>query len=95
LGFTDIAVGNSTKSLTANEIELKADQTSAQAYFQSALGAFFPATYTSDLTATSDYDVVFYFGTDLSESSTSPTPTVTGADIAPPSTSTATPVPTL
>ena len=91
LGFTDIAVGNSTKSLTANEVELKTDQASAQAYFQSELGTFFPATYTTDLAATSDYDVVFYIGTDLRESSTGTSPTVTEADTAPPSTSTATP----
>ena len=90
-GQTDIAVGNSTKSLTANEVELKTDQASAQAYFQSELGTFFPATYTTDLAATSDYDVVFYIGTDLRESSTGTSPTVTEADTAPPSTSTATP----
>jgi hypothetical protein len=72
LGFKNIAVGNSKEKLTTNKIQLKPSQASAQAYFESALGSYFPATFTTDLKESSTYDVVLMIGTDLSTGGAAP-----------------------
>jgi hypothetical protein len=66
LGFTSVAVGNSPEKFTENKIKTKAASSTASAYFDQELGDFFTATSTSDLSASSTYDVVFYIGKDLS-----------------------------
>lgn len=91
LGFTDIAVGNSPENLTENKVELKAAQSSAKGYFESELASYFPATYTTDLSDSSTYDIVFYIGTDLSGAAI--TPTDADVESTPPSSTTVTPTP--
>ncbi len=86
LGFKNVAVGNATDNLVANQIKLKTDYAEYQSYFESELGTFFPATYTDDLKSTSTYDIVFYIGTDLSKADDSASATSTDE-----ATSTATP----
>lgn len=65
LGFTNVTVGNSKEKATENKVQLKASLTGAQAYFESKLDGNFPATYTTDLKETGNYDAVFIIGTDL------------------------------
>jgi len=79
LGFTSIAVGNSKEKITANTIQLKAGMSTASAYFQQKLAGFFDAVPTTDLAASSIYDVVFTIGTDLSKgvAPTTSTPSAT------------------
>lgn len=91
LGFTSVAVGNSPEKFTENKIKTKASASSASAYFNQELGSFFEAESTSDLSATSTYDVVFYIGTDLSGKAT-PTKTATSTPAAK-ATATSTPTP--
>lgn len=77
LGFEDVSTGNASKNVTENSAQVKDKDYSA--YFESALGDYFPAEYTDDLKSTSSYDVVFTIGTDLSKSptaTTTATPTV-------------------
>jgi len=83
LGFTDITVGNSSQKLTENVIKLKADQSSASAYFQSQLADSFSAQITDDLSASSTYDAVFYIGTDLSTSSSATSTPPVSATVTP------------
>jgi len=78
LGFTNVTVGNATGTATENSVSVKAASTSA--YFDSKLVTDFPATYTTDLKATSAFDAVFTIGTDLSTGASvtsKVTPTVT------------------
>ncbi|MEI8067432.1 MAG: LytR C-terminal domain-containing protein [Candidatus Shapirobacteria bacterium] len=96
LGFTSIAVGNSKEAVTSNQVKLKASLSTASAYFKSKMDANFPATYTSDLPASSQYDAVFIIGTDLSTGAaatlkTTVTPTVAKTTVTPTVTKTATP----
>lgn len=65
LGFTAVTIGNSKDKLTANQIKFKATTGAASAYFAQELAGFFDATATTDLSASSTYDAVFYIGTDL------------------------------
>jgi hypothetical protein len=71
LGFTSIAVGNAADNLVANQVKMKPEFADYQSYFEGEMDTYFPATYTDDLKETSTYDVVFYIGTDLSETITS------------------------
>jgi len=64
LGFTSINTGNATTKATENKVQVKS--ASVSAYFQSSLATDFPATYTTDLAASSKYDAVFTIGTNLS-----------------------------
>ena len=64
LGFANVAVGNAKTTATENSVQVKSATTSA--YFESALKTDFPATYTTDLKASSSFDAVFTIGTDLS-----------------------------
>ncbi len=78
LGFENVSTGNATKAATENSVEVKDASTSA--YFGSKLTVDFPATYTTDLKTTSNYDAVFTIGTDLSTGApavSKVTPTVT------------------
>jgi len=93
LKFSSIAVGNSATKLTSNQIKLKPSQASAQAYFESMLGTYFPATYTTDLKENSTYDVVFLIGTDLSTGAAAVIPTT--AETATPTVKAAKPTPTV
>lgn len=68
LGFENVTVGNATKNSTVNAVEIKSTLTDVSEYFESKLVDDFPAaTYSSDLSDTSKYDIVFTIGTDLSE----------------------------
>ncbi|HPT65750.1 MAG TPA: LytR C-terminal domain-containing protein [Candidatus Woesebacteria bacterium] len=71
LGFENVAVGNAKISATENSVQVK--DASVSAYFESKLATDFPATYTEDLTKTSNYDAVFTIGTDLSGKVATPT----------------------
>ena len=82
MGFTSVTVGNSKDKKTANELQTKASMASASAYFENKLAGYFDATVTNDLPASSNYDVVFNIGTDLSKGT------------APPSADTTTTIPT-
>jgi len=73
LGFANVSVGNATTTATENAVSAKS--ASISAYFESALGDYFPGEYTEDLKTTSTYDAVFTIGTDLSKASSSITPT--------------------
>lgn len=75
LGFTNVAVGNSSQKETENTINTKPSTASASAYFQSKLAGYFDATATADLKETSTYDVIFNIGTDLGSSTATPTDT--------------------
>lgn len=75
LGFENVSTGNATKNATENSVQVKSATNSA--YFQSALADYFPSQYTEDLKTTSNYDVVFTIGTDLSASSSTSTKTAT------------------
>lgn len=75
LGFTNVTVGNATGTATENSVSVKAASTSA--YFDSKLVTDFPATYTTDLKATSSFDAVFTIGTDLSTGASATTTTKT------------------
>lgn len=78
LGFENVSTGNAKTTATENSVQVKDASTSA--YFGSQLMTSFPATYTTDLTATANYDVVFTIGTDLSTGAaavSNVTPTVT------------------
>lgn len=72
LGFENVSTGNATKNATENSVQVKSATNSA--YFQSALADYFPSEYTENLKTSSNYDVVFTIGTDLS-STKSATPT--------------------
>lgn len=95
LGFTDITVGNSSKTLDANQIQLKTSaEASISAYFKNKLADIFPATYDPALKDSSTYDVVFIIGTDLRDQ----TPATPATDeVTPTSTPTveSTPTPTV
>ena len=92
LGFTSVAVGNSKDKLTANAIKIKSTDKTSSAYFTEQLAGFFDATVSSDLAATSTYDVVFYIGTklDATTSATATTTTAPKATVAPTATKSAT-----
>jgi len=90
LGFTSVTVGNSKDKLTANAIKIKATDKTSSAYFADQLAGFFDATVSSDLAATSTYDVVFYIGTKLDSASTG---TVAPTTVATKSATTVTPTP--
>lgn len=62
LGFTNVTTGNSKDLATSNQIQLK--KTVAPDYFLQNVTEFATAT-TSELAATSTYDVVFIIGVDL------------------------------
>jgi len=99
LGFTSVTVGNSKEIATSNQVKIKASLSTASAYFKSKLDATFPATYTTDLPASSQYDAVFIIGTDLSTgaaatSDTDVTPTKAKTTVTPTVTKTATATPT-
>lgn len=72
LGFTSVATGNSKESATSNEIQIK--KTFAPDYFLQKIPEFSTAT-TSELAATSTYDVVFIIGVDLKSGASSPAAT--------------------
>ena len=72
LGFTSVATGNSKESATSNEIQLK--KTIAPDYFLQKITEFSTAT-TSELAASSTYDVVFIIGVDLKSGASSPAAT--------------------
>jgi hypothetical protein len=91
LGFTSIAVGNSKDKLTENQIKIKASESSAAAYFVQQLAGFFDATPTTDLPASSTYDVVFYIGTKLDAAATTTAPKSTVTPTATKSATTVTP----
>jgi hypothetical protein len=68
LGFEDVSTGNTSANVKQNSAQVKDEVYSA--YFESMLGDYFvDAEYTVDLKTTSNYDVVFTIGTDLSKSS--------------------------
>lgn len=80
LDFTDIAVGNSSESLSRNVIRYKVDLVSVPAYMKQNLPGFADALYEAILEDTDTYDVVILIGEDLSQSapaSVSPTATPT------------------
>jgi hypothetical protein len=83
LGFTSIAVGNSKEIATSNQVKLKASLSTASAYFQGKLDTTFPATYTTDLPASSQYDAVFIIGTDLSTGASAVSTTTTTTTVTP------------
>jgi hypothetical protein len=62
LGFSDVTTGNSKEASTSNKIQIK--KTIAPDYFLQNVAEFATAT-TSELAATSTYDVVFIIGVDL------------------------------
>lgn len=72
LGFTSVTVGNSTEAATANIIKVKAESSTASAYFQQNLLGFFDDATVESLPANSTYDVVFIIGEKLG---TAPVPT--------------------
>lgn len=72
LGFTSVATGNSKESATSNQIQLK--KAVAPDYFLQNVTEFSTAT-TSELAATSTYDVVFIIGVDLKTGSAAPAAT--------------------
>lgn len=75
LGFENVSTGNASKNATENLVQVKSVDVST--YFQSVLADYFPSQYTEDLKTTSNYDVVFTIGTDLSASSSTSTKTAT------------------
>lgn len=76
LGFTSVATGNSSESVSGNEIRLKSSLSSASAYFKQSISEFSDSTATE--LKTSNYDVIFVIGEDLSSGATpSPKATVT------------------
>ncbi|MFA5025905.1 MAG: LytR C-terminal domain-containing protein [Candidatus Shapirobacteria bacterium] len=85
LGFTSVATGNSKETATSNQIQLKS--TIAPDYFLQNITEFASAT-TSELAATSTYDVVFIIGVDLKTGSTaSPAATAAPTTVSTPSAS--------
>ncbi|MFA5827854.1 MAG: LytR C-terminal domain-containing protein [Candidatus Shapirobacteria bacterium] len=79
LGFTDVTVGNSKETLSGNEVRIKTSLEGVKEYFGQNLSGKFDAEYSSELKDSSNYDVIFVIGVDLSTSTasgeTSPTPT--------------------
>lgn len=86
LGFTDLSTGNSKETATSNQIQIK--KTIAPDYFLQNVTEFATAT-TSELAATSTYDVVFIIGVDLKTGTAAPE--VTKAPSATPTVKTSTP----
>jgi hypothetical protein len=84
LGFTSVAVGNSTEKVTGNVVRYKPSLADQASYFESNLTDSFPATYSDELKESGNYDVVFIIGTDLKTGAVS-------ANDAPPSQSSVTP----
>ncbi len=75
LGFTSVAVGNSSEKLTSNEVRTKPSLSTQSTYFEQNLD--FDATFVSTLSETGTYDLVFVIGEDLSQGSATSTPTAT------------------
>lgn len=73
LGFTEVTTGNSTQTVTGNQIQGKKDV--ALDYFLQKIPQFSDSTI-SELPATSSYDVVFIIGVDLKASTPSASPTI-------------------
>jgi hypothetical protein len=88
LGFTSVAVGNSSSKSTVNTIQMKTTLSADANYFQQTLAGYFDAVPTTDLKTTSTYDVVFTIGTDLSQGTPPAADTTTPVET---STPTATP----
>lgn len=81
LGFTNVSTGNSKEAVTSNQIQIK--KTIAPDYFLQNVTEFATAT-TSELVATSTYDVVFIIGVDLkSGTAVSPTTKVSSPSATP------------
>jgi len=74
LGFTSVTTGNGKETATSNQIQLK--KTIAPDYFLQNITQFATAT-TSELAATSTYDVVFIIGVDLKTGTSAPVATPT------------------
>ena len=76
LGFTDITLGNSSQSLSVNQVKLKkTDSDQISAYFKAKIADVFPATYDPDQDEDDTYDLVFIIGTNIKDSDPSPSPT--------------------
>ncbi len=81
LDFTNITLGNSTESLSVNQVKLKeTDSEVISAYFKSQIADVFPATYDPSQADDDTYDIVFIIGTDIKNPVTTtpkePSPTV-------------------
>ncbi len=78
LGFTDITLGNSSQSLSVNQVKLKkTDSDLISAYFKSKIADVFPATYDPGQADADTYDIVFIIGTDIKNSNLTPTAVAT------------------
>lgn len=64
LKFKNITIGDSNQKSIENQINTKSQLTTASAYFQKNLSNF-PATFSSNLKDTSNFDIVFVIGTKL------------------------------
>jgi len=68
LDFTDIAVGNSSETLSRNVVRYKAELDSVPNYMKQNLPGFADALYEAILEDTDTYDIVILIGQDLSQS---------------------------
>jgi len=90
LGFENVSTGNASTNATENSVQAK--KATVSSYFESSLSDFFPGEYTSDLKTTSNYDIIFTIGTNLSSTTKTATASPTKATTLTPSkTATASP----